>query len=112
MAVNTRTAWPRFPVAGIRPGAGIVGAPTAERAGRGGAAVVLRAVESPAHGEGRQRFRGGKERTRPQRAPRQRPTGVGEEMRSSGRDPGCRILMAGLAGPRAPGHRGAGTRHR
>ena len=34
MAVNTGTAWPRFPVAGIRPGAGI-GAPTAERAGRG-----------------------------------------------------------------------------
>ena len=36
--------------------------------GRGGAAVVLRAGESPAHGEGRQRFRGGKEAAMPQDA--------------------------------------------
>jgi RNA-directed DNA polymerase len=37
--------------------------------GRGGAAVVLRAGESPAHGEGRQRFREGKEAAMPQEAP-------------------------------------------
>ena len=68
MTVNTGTAWCRFPAAGSRPGAGI-GAPTAERAGRGGAAVVLRAGESPAHGEGRQRLREGKEAAMPQDAP-------------------------------------------
>jgi hypothetical protein len=45
-----------------------IGAPTAERAGWGGAAVVLRAEESPAHGEGRQRYREGKEE-----GPGQRP---------------------------------------
>lgn len=33
-----------------------IGASTAERAGWGGAVVVLRAGESPAHGEGRQRI--------------------------------------------------------
>ncbi|PKR41310.1 hypothetical protein CWE27_31990 [Streptomyces sp. EAG2] len=45
--------WASSPQAGI-------GTSTAERDGRGGAAVVLRAGESPAHGEGRQRFeRGG-----------------------------------------------------
>src|SRR5580704_18116831 len=37
--------------------------------GRGGAAVVLRAGESPAHGEGRQRYREGKEAAMPQDAP-------------------------------------------
>ena len=37
--------------------------------GRGGAAVVLRAGESPAHGEGRQRLREGKEAAMPQDAP-------------------------------------------
>src|SRR5260370_7526681 len=46
-----------------------MGAPTAERARQGGAAVVLRAGESPAHGEGRQRFREGKEAAMPQDAP-------------------------------------------
>src|SRR6266516_7164806 len=42
---------------------------SADRPGRGGAAVVLRAGESPAHGEGRQRFREGKEAAIPQDAP-------------------------------------------
>ena len=37
--------------------------------GRGGAAVVLRAGESPAHGEGRQRLREGREAAMPQDAP-------------------------------------------
>ncbi len=37
--------------------------------GRGGAAVVLRAGESPAHGEGRQWFREGKEAAMPKDAP-------------------------------------------
>ncbi|MBB5871932.1 RNA-directed DNA polymerase [Allocatelliglobosispora scoriae] len=45
-----------------------IGAPTAERAGWGGAAVVLRAGESPVHGEGRQRLREGKEAVMPQDA--------------------------------------------
>src|SRR2546421_4542747 len=46
-----------------------MGAPTAERAGRGGAAVVLRGRESRPHGEGRQRLREGKEAAMPQDAP-------------------------------------------
>src|SRR5579863_7982441 len=69
MTVNTGTAWCRFP-AGRHPAcwAGI-GALTAERAGRGGAAVVVRGRESRSHGEGRQRFREGKETAMPQGAP-------------------------------------------
>ena len=38
-------------------------------AGRGGAVVVLRAGESPVHGEGRQRLREGKEAVMPKEAP-------------------------------------------
>src|SRR6516165_2960799 len=68
ITVNTGTARCWFPAAGIGPLAGI-GAPTAERAGRGGAAVVLRGRESRSHGEGRQRYREGKEAAMPQDAP-------------------------------------------
>jgi hypothetical protein len=46
-----------------------IGASAAERAGWGGAAVVVRGRESRSHGEGRQRFRGGKEAAMPQDAP-------------------------------------------
>src|SRR5436305_15233042 len=46
-----------------------IGASAAERAGRGGAAVVVRGRESRSHGGGRQRFRGGKEAAMPQDAP-------------------------------------------
>src|SRR5205085_8525506 len=46
-----------------------IGASADERAGRGGAAVVARGRESRSHGEGRQRFRGGKEAAMPQDAP-------------------------------------------
>src|SRR6266567_6308863 len=73
--VNTGTARAGSRRRASGPLAGI-GAPTAERAGRGGAAVVLRAGESPAHGEGRQRFRGGKEAAMPQDAP---PNGSARE---------------------------------
>src|SRR5690349_13516141 len=57
---------PDQPAAGGRIG---IGASTAERAGWGGAAVVLRAGESLAHGEGRQRFREGMDAAMPEDAP-------------------------------------------
>ena len=68
IAVNTGTV-PVCPTArGQRAGLGWARCrPTG--LGRGGAAVVLRAGESPAHREGRQRFRGGKEAAMPQDAP-------------------------------------------
>jgi hypothetical protein len=60
IAVNTGTVSVCPVVRGQRTGPGWARCrPTGLR--RGGAAVVLRAGESPAHGEGRQRFREGKE---------------------------------------------------
>ena len=68
IAVNTGTV-PVCPVArGQRAGPGWARSRPAGL-GRGGAAVVLRAGESPAHGEGRQRLREGKEAAMPQDAP-------------------------------------------
>jgi hypothetical protein len=74
-----------------------IGAPTAERAGRGGAAVVLRGRESRSHGEGRQRFREGKEAAMPQDAP---PDG-------GARDEVPQRARARVAGMQAKLHRGA-----
>src|SRR5204862_3101385 len=65
--------------------------------GRGGAAVVLRAGESPAHGEGRQRLREGKEAAMPQDAP---PNG-------SAQDPAPEGPWARVAGTQAELHRWA-----
>ncbi|MEU7876443.1 group II intron reverse transcriptase/maturase, partial [Dactylosporangium sp. NPDC049140] len=67
--MNTGTTRSRFPTrsAASRPVG--IGASTAERAGWGGAAVVLGAGESPAHGEGRQRLREVLEVVMPQDAP-------------------------------------------
>src|ERR1022692_1471337 len=46
-----------------------LGASSADRIGAGGAVVVLRAGESPAHGEGRQRLREGMDAAMPEDAP-------------------------------------------
>src|SRR5579875_3437535 len=61
---HRRFPWGRHPACRLG-----IGAPTAERGGRGGAAVVVRGRESRPHGEGRQRLQEGKEAAMPQDAP-------------------------------------------
>src|SRR5690348_9383931 len=95
--VNTGTARCRLPGGGHPAYRAGIGAPAAEPAGRGGAAVVLRGRESRSHGEGRQRFREGKEAAMPQGAP---PNG-------GARDEARRGPWSRVAGMQAKLHRWA-----